>query len=79
LAKSRTLLYIAVGTDHSGKEDKVWVYKKGRSYYLSGSGIDAKEHLCHPSVRDTAGIRREIFLVFQIKVDRVIEPDELNH
>jgi hypothetical protein len=78
LAKSRSLLFAAEGTNGSGELDRVWVYKQGRSYYLSASGMSAREHLCHPSVKDRAGIQREIFLVYQIKVERVLEPHELN-
>jgi hypothetical protein len=77
MSKSRTLFFVAEGTNTSGELERVWVYKQGGSYYLSGSGVSSKEHLCHPSVKDRAGIQREIFLVFQVKVEKTIEPYEL--
>lgn len=74
MPRARKLLYIAEGTNTKGELNKVWVYKEGRSYYLSGSGMFGREHLCHPSVRGRDGIRREIFLVLQVKVDRFTMP-----
>lgn len=77
MTKARTLLFVAEGEDSSGNLDRVWVYKKDSSYYLSGSGTSARTHLCHPSVRDHEGIKREIFLVFRLKVEKIIQPHEL--
>ena len=43
--------------------DRVWVYKGGRSYWISdGQG----EHLCHPSVRSLQDTRKEAVLVFHV-------------
>ena len=78
MSRSRSLLFVAEGVNGSGNLERVWVYKQGRSYYLAGPGASDREHLCHPSVKDRTGIQREIFLVFQIKVGRVLEPHELN-
>jgi hypothetical protein len=74
MPRARKLLYIAEGMNTEGEPSKVWVYKEGRSYYLSGSGMLGREHLCHPSVKDRDGVRREIFLVYQVKVDRFTMP-----
>lgn len=42
---------------------RVWVYKQGRSFWIShGSG----EHLCHPSIRSLDDTRREAVLVFSV-------------
>lgn len=78
MSKSRSLLFVAEGTSTSGCLERVWVYKRGRSFYLSTAGGLGREHLCHPSVKDRMGIQREILLVFQIKVQRLLEPDELS-
>ncbi|HUD41913.1 MAG TPA: hypothetical protein VMR06_07915 [Dokdonella sp.] len=77
MAKARTLLFVAEGKDLSGNPDSVWVYKQGGSYYLSSFGVSGRTHLCHPSVRDQEGIKREILLVFHFKVEKVIYPHEL--
>lgn len=44
--------------------DFAWVYKSGRSFYLSHGG---HEHLCHPSVRNLEDTKREAMLVYQFK------------
>jgi hypothetical protein len=49
---------------------RVWVYKAGRSYWIShGSG----EHLCHPSIRSVDDTQREALLVFHVS------PTEFHH
>ncbi len=40
------------------------VSKAGRDYRLSDG---SKDHLCHPSVRDIEGVKREALLVFHLK------------
>ena len=77
-SKGRTLLFVAEGTNSQGERDSVWVYKQGSSFHLSGSGVPGFNHLCHPSVRDQEGVKREILLVYQIKVDKLIQPSDLN-
>jgi hypothetical protein len=47
--------------------DAVWVYKSGRSYWIS-HGMN--EQLCHPSIRSVEDTKREIFLVFHVAVSR---------
>lgn len=79
MSRSRSLLFVAEGASSSGVLERVWAYKQGRSYYLAGPGASDREHLCHPSVKDRTGIRREIYLVFQIRMGRVLEPHELIH
>lgn len=44
--------------------DTVWVYKAGRSFWIS-HGLD--EHLCHPSIRTIEDTKKEAFLVFHVK------------
>lgn len=44
--------------------DRVWVYKGGRSYWISYSN---NEHLCHPSIRSIQDTRREAVIVFHVK------------
>jgi len=63
---NRELFFIADGRDPDGQPISHWIYKKGRSFYVSGPNFT--EHLCHPSVKDQAAIKREIFLVYQTKV-----------
>lgn len=72
----RRLFCIADGKDIHGNETSVWVYKKGRSYYLSLAGEFSREHLCHPSVKGVAGISSEIYLVYYIKVDEIRYPED---
>ena len=43
----------------------VWVYKAGRSFWIS-HGLD--ERLCHPSIRTIEDTKKEAFLVFHVKV-----------
>lgn len=33
----------------------------------TGLGCGFKDHLCHPSVRDIEGVRREALLVFDVR------------
>lgn len=73
----RTLFCVADGKDIHGNDTSVWVYKKGRSYYLSPAGELSREHLCHPSVKGVADIRREIHLVYYVKVEKIRYPEEL--
>jgi hypothetical protein len=78
MSKARTLCCVAEGKRGDDEVARVWVYKQGRSYTLSPGDPATRDHLCHPMVKDRGGIRREIFLVYQIKVERFIEPHELN-
>lgn len=49
--------------------ETVWVYKAGRSYWISyGSG----EHLCHPSVRNVDDTKREAMIVFHVDVPHYV-------
>jgi hypothetical protein len=57
------------GTLSDGAPIMVRVYKKGRDYRLSGP----RDHLCHPSVKDIEGVKREALLVFHLK-NGVFEP-----
>lgn len=40
------------------------ISKKGGSFYISDG---QRRHLCHPSVRDLEGAKREAALVFQVR------------
>lgn len=71
----RELLFIAEGESSDGSPKSHWVYKAGRSFYVSGPNFT--EHLCHPSVTNHEAIKREIFLVYQTKVTRIKMPWEL--
>lgn len=62
-AKEKQIGYLR-GIDLDGEEATVSVSKVGREYRI-GHGF--KNHLCHPSVRDIAGVRREALLVFGIR------------
>lgn len=42
----------------------VSVSKIGHDYRI---GCGFKDHLCHPSVRDIEGVRREALLVFDVR------------
>ena len=78
MATSKKRLFcIADGKDINGNDTSVSVYKKGRSYYLSPAGELSRDHLCHPSVKGLAGIRGEIYLVYQIKVEKIVYPEDL--
>ena len=45
--------------------DMVWVYKGGRSFWIS---FRDNEHLCHPSVRTVGDTKREAMIVFHVSV-----------
>lgn len=60
---SRRLLGHLRGTDHAGAAALVTVSKAGREYWISHDG---HSHLCHPSVRDIEGVKREAVLVFSV-------------
>ncbi len=47
-----------------GTDAVVSVSKIGRDYRI---GCGFKDHLCHPSVRDIEGVRREALLVFDVR------------
>jgi len=44
--------------------ETVWVYKGGKSFWLS---FRDHEHLCHPSIRSVADTKREAMLVYHVK------------
>lgn len=73
----RELLFIAEGEDSDGKPRSHWVFKSGRSFYISGPNFT--EHLCHPSVTSHEAIKREIYLVYQTKVTNIKMPWEVNN
>lgn len=45
--------------------DTVWVYKTGRSFWIS-HGLD--ERICHPSIRSIEATKKEVFTIFHVKV-----------
>lgn len=45
--------------------DTIWVYKSGRSYWISNGTAD---HLCHPSIRSLEDTKREALLVFHVQM-----------
>jgi hypothetical protein len=57
-------LGVLVGANAGGGEAIVTVIKVGRNYRFRHA---AKDHLCHPSVRNLEGVRREALLVFGIR------------
>lgn len=61
MARSKKQL-LGKWVDEAG--DFAWVYKSGRSFYLSHG---AHEHLCHPSIRSLDDTKREAFLVYQFR------------
>lgn len=52
------------GKATDGTDVMVSVSKIGRDYRI---GCRLKDHLCHPSVRDIEGVRREALLVFDVR------------
>lgn len=52
------------GKSTDGNDVVVSVSKIGRDYRI---GCGFKDHLCHPSVRDIEGVRREALLVFDVR------------
>lgn len=66
-SSKKELWFKADCEDAKGVKSSIWVYKKGRSIYLS-SQDSFQEHLCHPSVASVEKIKSEIFLVFQTRV-----------
>lgn len=63
MARKRELL----GKWISADGEWVWVYKSGRSFYLSHGN---SEHLCHPSIRGLDDTKREAYLVFHFSAER---------
>jgi hypothetical protein len=52
------------GKTFDGTDAVISVSKIGRDYRI---GCGSKDHLCHPSVRDLEGVRREALLVFGVR------------
>lgn len=59
------------GIAKDGQETAISVSKIGRDYRISS---DFRNHLCHPSVRDIDGVKREAAIVFGMRVEK-FEPD----
>jgi hypothetical protein len=57
-------LGVLVAEGSAGGEAIVTVCKVGRDYRIRWAG---KDHLCHPSVRDMDGVKREALLVFNVR------------
>ncbi|WP_363798444.1 hypothetical protein ABU614_01120 [Lysobacter firmicutimachus] len=55
--------------DSKGNPSTYTVRKRGRTVYIHG--LDGRRHLCHPSVVDVDGVKREIAIVFQARVTRI--------
>jgi hypothetical protein len=62
-SKEKRIGYLR-GKTSDGTEAVVSVSKIGRDYRI---GCGFKDHLCHPSVRDIEGVRREALLVFDVR------------
>jgi hypothetical protein len=58
------------GEAADGTAATVSISKVGRDYRI---GYGNQDHLCHPSVRDIDGVKREALLVFCVK-NSVFEP-----
>jgi hypothetical protein len=81
--KKEELLFIAECTYDADetKHCRVWVYKRGKSFLLRSMSADGypHEHPGHPTARnDEEGIKREIAIVYQVTVNRILYPWELN-
>lgn len=66
MARSKRQL---IGKWTNDEGDTVWVYKAGRSFWIShGSG----DHLCHPSIRNVSDTQREAMIVYHVKVTNFV-------
>lgn len=75
--KTKELQFIAEGKTSDGQTQNFSVYKMGGSFYITRTpGL--YKHLCHPSVKDSEGVKREIALVFNAPVTSVKYPRELH-
>lgn len=72
----RKLLFEAEGQTPSGETHHFSVYEEGTALYIVGPNL--YQHLCHPSVKNHEGIKREIALVFNVKITGVKLPWELH-
>jgi hypothetical protein len=68
-SKEKRIGYLR-GTMPDGSEAVISVSNVGRDYRI---GCGFKDHLCHPSVRDIDGVKREALLVFDLR-NAVYEP-----
>lgn len=78
-SKQRTLLFEAEGQTVSGETRHFSAYEQGDAFYIVGQNIPGTglyQHLCHPSVKNHEGIKREIESVFNVKVTNVKLPWE---
>lgn len=66
----KKLTHVADCVAFDGTPTTIWVYTAGRSFYIA---TQSQEHLCHPSVTDMSGVKREIALVFQARVENFRE------
>ncbi|MEQ6335630.1 hypothetical protein [Sphingobium sp. MK2] len=58
-----------IGKWNNDDGDTVWVYKAGRSFWISyGDG----DHLCHPSIRNVSDTKREALIVFNINAPNFV-------
>ncbi|HZO03647.1 MAG TPA: hypothetical protein VFB93_20845 [Burkholderiales bacterium] len=71
----RELLFVAECEGGDGRPESYWVHKSGRSFYITGPNF--QKHLCHPSVQDAEGVKREILLVFHATVKTIKLPGQL--
>lgn len=76
-SKQRELLFVAEGQTPNGETRSFSVYKKGSVFYIVGPNL--YQHLCHSSVKDHEGIKREIALVFNVRITSVKLAWELHH
>jgi len=74
--KQRKLLFEAEGQTPNGETRHFSVYEEGTALYIVGPNL--YQHLCHPSVKNHEGIKREIGLVFNVKITDVKLPWELH-
>jgi hypothetical protein len=64
VARAEQRVGVLIGENAGGGEAIVTVLRTGRDYRIR---CGSRDHLCHPSVRDIEGVKREALLVLNVR------------
>lgn len=75
-SKKTELWRFVEGQKDDGKVQRFSVYKEGNSFYIKAP--NSPLYPCHPSVKNEEDVKREIALVFNVKVISAKLPRKLH-
>jgi hypothetical protein len=76
MTSKQELLFVATGKTGDCEVIQVTAYREGGSYRIVG-GPHFYSHLCHAIVKDFEGVKREIALVFNMHIEKIEYPTDL--